>query len=212
MDVKAQNRFWKKVAKGAPDECWSWLAGTTTGGYGSFRVDRVTVTTAHRVAYALEHGEVPEGLEVAQTCRNPVCCNPDHLCLATHQENMRDAHTQQRKGDIRRFTRDEVVGLRSRVSAGVSAEELAAELGCSPAAVRRYIRPQRQRGRAKKSSPFAVRLPVELAEWVEHYAREGGLTKTAVMESAVRKLKLSEARRLNVKRQTLMDTIKRADG
>ena len=65
--------------------------------------------------------------------------------------------------------------------------------------------------RPKKSKPFAVRLPVLLAEWVEGYAKENSITKTEVMERAVRKLRASESRRHNGKRKTLLDTIKRAE-
>jgi len=63
--------------------------------------------------------------------------------------------------------------------------------------------------RQRKSKPFAVRLPVSLAEWVERYAKEQGVTKTEVMEAAVEKLKVSEGRRLNGKRKFLLETIAR---
>jgi hypothetical protein len=65
--------------------------------------------------------------------------------------------------------------------------------------------------RSRKSKPFAVRLPVPLAEWVERYAKENAFTKTEVMEAAVQKLKSSEGRRFNGKKRTLLDTIKRAE-
>ena len=44
---------------------------------------------AHRVAYELNKGKVPEGLEVAHICHNPRCCNLDHLVAVTHKENVR---------------------------------------------------------------------------------------------------------------------------
>ena len=62
--------------------------------------------------------------------------------------------------------------------------------------------------RTKKSKPFAVRLPPALAEWVETYAREQGLSKSEVFERAVRKLRRMDGRRFNGKKQTLLETIR----
>ena len=44
----AQHRFWDKVAKGGPDECWLWTAGTNKDGYGKLSVRRKS-TLAHRL-------------------------------------------------------------------------------------------------------------------------------------------------------------------
>ena len=79
------DRFWSKVEKS--DGCWLWTAGTS-GKYGSFRIDG-SATTAHRVAYALEVGPVPEGLVLDHLCRNTLCVNPSHLEPVTIAENVR---------------------------------------------------------------------------------------------------------------------------
>lgn len=79
-------RFWEKVERRGPDDCWPWTAGKTAAGYGMFkRPGRDgTRSTAHRVAWELEHGRpVPDGLVVDHLCENRPCCNPAHLEAVT---------------------------------------------------------------------------------------------------------------------------------
>lgn len=89
--VPLWDRFWPKVDTTGP--CWEWTASKNHLGYGQVSreyPDR-RLGMAHRVAYELLVGPIPEGKELDHLCRNPSCVNPDHLEPVTHAENMRRA-------------------------------------------------------------------------------------------------------------------------
>lgn len=86
-------RFWEKVDKRGPDECWEWLSTKTGGGYGTIgrggRADGKEM--AHRLSYMLHNGEIEQGKWVLHSCDNPSCVNPAHLRLGVPVENTRDS-------------------------------------------------------------------------------------------------------------------------
>lgn len=92
MDAR-ETRFWALVARGATQECWPWCGATSPKGYGKFSTGpRRTrkFLRAHRFAWELSNGEIPQGMQVLHACDNPGCCNPRHLFLGTNDDNVRD--------------------------------------------------------------------------------------------------------------------------
>ena len=83
----ATERFWEKVDKNGPNGCWVWLASLGSTGYGQFEVDYKPLK-AHRFAYILLVGPIPDGLELDHLCRNRPCVNPDHLEAVSHADNV----------------------------------------------------------------------------------------------------------------------------
>jgi hypothetical protein len=81
-------RFWLKVDRREPGNCWPWRGTILPNGYGQFGVRGVRHLT-HRYAYELLNGPIPEGLTIDHLCRNPPCVNPAHLEPVTMLENLR---------------------------------------------------------------------------------------------------------------------------
>src|SRR5213593_4533327 len=77
--------FWAKVNK-AEGSCWRWTGSQRRGGYGRVRIGGRDFV-AHRVAYELTIGPIPDGLQLDHLCRNRLCVRPAHLEPVTGQVN-----------------------------------------------------------------------------------------------------------------------------
>ena len=89
-------RFWEKVDRRGPGECWPWKGAVVRGKYGAVYgqwYGRSLTLKAHRVAYTFTVGPIPEGLTldhvVARGCGGGLCCNPGHMEPVTQEENVR---------------------------------------------------------------------------------------------------------------------------
>lgn len=87
------DRFWAKVVPEPNSGCYLWTAAVMGKGYGYFHWDGRN-QGAHRVAYSILVGPIPEGFEVDHHCQTPLCVNPTHLEVVTSRENKRRQATR----------------------------------------------------------------------------------------------------------------------
>mgnify|MGYP006340060977 FL=1 len=108
--------FWNRLQKAGPDDCWNWLAGTTSG-YGMTRY-KGRHQGSHRVSWVLAHGPIPPAKCVLHRCDNRKCVNPKHLFLGTKGDNNYDRSSKGRscKGESHhraKLTEEKVRSIRT---------------------------------------------------------------------------------------------------
>jgi hypothetical protein len=82
-------KFWDKVHVGSPEQCWPAKGTPEKSGYVHVKVDG-RAYYAHRFAYFIAVGDIPDGHVVRHRCNNSVCCNPAHLLSGTQAQNNAD--------------------------------------------------------------------------------------------------------------------------
>lgn len=95
-----------------PGVCWRWRGSIQANGYGRFRANGKT-TYAHRAAYALFVGPIPDGLGLDHLCRNRWCVNPEHLEPVTQRENIR-------RGAQTKLSKESVSEIRAAFASGAT--------------------------------------------------------------------------------------------
>jgi hypothetical protein len=144
-------RFWANVLLRGPSECWMWTAARFAGGlgYGQFRAGKRKVR-AHRAAYELTHGPIPDGICVCHACDNPACVNPSHLFLGTSAENTADRTRKGRSARIGRslpresnpaakLTMAKVREIREAYQRGIRRSVLSERYGVSKSQIRHIV-------------------------------------------------------------------------
>lgn len=105
-----QERFWAKVDRRGPKECWEWRGFRMPDGYGRFSLPGKRHGRAHVYSYELTHGSVAAGQYILHACDNPPCVNPAHLSAGTQAENMDQMVKRSRRG--RKLTDAEMIAIR----------------------------------------------------------------------------------------------------
>lgn len=145
--MKIEQRFWSKVIKGSPGECWEWAAARAGGrdgeSYGYFSLgprSSKRMIYAHRLAYQLAYGPIPDGAVIRHRCDNGLCCNPAHLLSGTQADNVQDMIE---RGRLRRgeeitnaiLTEQDIPIIRDRLGRGERHHDIADDFGVCRATI-----------------------------------------------------------------------------
>lgn len=125
--------------------CWNWQKSLVQNkGYGrlTFKKKQYHV---HRLSYELFKGEIKDGLFVCHKCNNPQCCNPDHLYLGTHYDNMQD---RKKSGGYDNNPKEKLnpaicKGIRELNKLGKSVTEISEITGFGKSTINRVLRNER---------------------------------------------------------------------
>lgn len=108
------------VDRQGPTDCWMWTGSTLPSGYGRVGGGPTPTEYAHRVAWELTYGPIPDGLFVCHSCDTTGCVSPRHLFLGSHRANMADMVAKKRNST--KLDADAVRAIRRRaITESVSA-------------------------------------------------------------------------------------------
>lgn len=96
--IASLTQRWAKNVSISPNGCWEWIGLRTPKGYGRLPIlgKRNVETSAHRYAWEIFFGPIPEGKLICHRCDNPWCVNPEHLFVGSHLDNALDAKAKGR--------------------------------------------------------------------------------------------------------------------
>lgn len=120
--------------EGGLNACWPFLGNITYAGYGHIRKGNRKTVRAHRWAYEHFYGYLNENMMVRHVCDNRRCCNPLHLILGTHKDNMRDMVER------KRCVKYPLSLMKNLQLQGYNKMEIAQIIGCKPETVYRKLK------------------------------------------------------------------------
>ncbi len=128
MKFRDLGRFWGRVQRGDPAQCWHWQGYRNPAGYGQIKIDGC-MRGAHRLAYWLGgQGELPPGAVVRHLCNCPACVNPAHLAVGSHADNVQDRVAAGRSATGERNGRSKLTTEAARSIRAAQGTTAAAEL------------------------------------------------------------------------------------
>lgn len=143
-----EQRFWGFLPDRELGSCWPWTGQLHKDGYGLISTSRPNkrARLAHRVAYEIMIGPIPDGLNVLHSCDNPPCCNAyEHLFLGTQADNVadciakgRESHASVNVGSahgMAKLDENAVRLIRELAAGGTSGKQLAQDFGVSRATI-----------------------------------------------------------------------------
>ena len=115
-----EQRFWDTADRSG--DCWLWQGNLGHFGYGKFSLLHKSFV-AHRVAYKLAYGAIPEGAILRHTCDAPACIRPEHLIPGSQADNIRDRDARNRtvvgeRHHAHKVTAEQVRAIRELRAAG----------------------------------------------------------------------------------------------
>jgi predicted transcriptional regulator len=164
--------------------CWEWQ-GSTTIGYGSFRIPGVfegKKIMAHRAAYTAFKGElIPDDVFVCHHCDNPKCFNPDHLFLGSQSDNIKDCFDKNRgfsgtESNLSKYSDEQIREVKHLLDEGRTGRKVSELTGLSPSHVSRI-----KAGYARKNQPSPKRkMSDEEAYKVARLLQDGKLNSVEI--------------------------------
>ena len=178
MHEDCEDRFWAKVDKRGPNDCWEWTSAALPRGYGLLTLNGSN-SYAHRLSWEINHGRpIPDGMLICHHCDNPACCNPAHLFLGTPADNTHDmvAKGRGRRGK-HKLTDEEVLEIRARWRDPVTLRELGDRYGVSHETIRLVV--------SKGHKGGLKLMPEDVAEIKRDYGKYRNLMEKLVSEYGV---------------------------
>lgn len=139
-----KNRFWSKVSIRGENECWEWSGSLHKLGYGHFRIGGKygKIVPSHRVAKMFSCDDFDQSKHCLHRCDNRACCNPSHIWLGTHAENMKDAVSKGRNKTARagngytKIPKEKYLDIFNMHKSGLNKSKIARHFGVTPTNIR----------------------------------------------------------------------------
>lgn len=118
--------------------CHEWRSQIKRDGYGRFHHEGKG-HAAHRVAYMLYVGPIPDGKVIMHACDNRICVNPKHLRVGTLAENIADMDAKKRRGTKSKLTNADVEEIKRMYSERHSQFVIADKFGVHQTCISRIV-------------------------------------------------------------------------